>query len=173
MPATPAPDRAAWRALVERFAREHPSSVLYDAAAGTLLDVASGKALALAWPRVAQVEERLDASTRRPYVAVRLDDGRELALADAGVAFAPATAATGPLEGLPGAVCFRDLGAAEGRLSHFLADHPGEPPSREHVSLFLFCLAVLDGARAVGFDVSREERRLDALLAELERRRRG
>ncbi len=75
VPATPAPDRAAWRALVERFAREHPSSVLYDAAAGTLLDVASGKALALAWPRVAQVEERLDASTRRPYVAVRLNGG--------------------------------------------------------------------------------------------------
>lgn len=173
MPPPPAPDRAAWRALVERFAREHPSSVLYDAASATLLDVASGKALALAWPRVALVEERLDTGTRRPYLAVRRDDGRELALADAGVAFAPVTASTGPVEGLPGAVCLGDLAAAEGRLSHFLAGHPGEAPSREHVSLFLFCLAVLDGARAVGFDVSGDERRLDALLAELERRRRG
>ncbi len=169
----PAPDRAAQRALVERFAREHPASVLYDPAAATLLDVASGKALPLPWPRVARVEERLDADTRRPYVAVRLDDGRELALADAGVAFAPVTSATGPLEGLPAAVCFRDLLAAEARLAHFLSGHPGEPPAREHVSLFLFCLAAVDGARAIGFDVSREERRLDAVLAQLESRRRG
>ncbi len=169
----PSPDRAAQRALVERFAREHPPSVLYDPAASTLLDVASGKILALDWTHVALVEERLDAGTRRPYLAIRLDDGRELALADAGVAFAPVTAATGPLDGLPRAVCFRDLSAAEARLAHFLAGHPGEPPSREHVSLFLFCLAVVDGARAAGFDVSREERRLDDVLAQLEGRRRG
>jgi hypothetical protein len=166
-------DRAAQRALVERFAREHPSSVLYDAASGTLLDVASGKTLALDWARVARVEERLDAGTRRAYLALARDDGGEVALADAGIAFAPATAATGALEGLPRAVCFADLAGAEGRLAHFLADHPGEPPSRDHVGLFLFCLAVVDGARAAGFDVSREERRLDALLAQLEARRRG
>lgn len=166
-------DRAAQRALVERFAREHPSSVLHDAASSTLLDVPSGKALALDWTRVAGVEERLDAQTRRPYLAVRRDDGTELALADAGVAFAPLTSATGPLEGLPGAVCFRDLSAAEARLEHALLDHPGEPPDRGHVALLLFCLAVVDGARAVGFDVSREERRLERLLEELETRRRG
>lgn len=169
----PPPDRAAQRALVERFAREHPASVLYDASAAALLDVASGKTLPLDWARVALVEERADAGTRRPYLAIRLDDGREVALADAGVAFAPVTAATGPVEGLPGAVCFRDLAAAEGRLAHFLADHPGDPPAREHVALFLFCLAVVDGGRAAGFDVSREERRLERLLGELEARRRG
>ena len=169
----PAPDRAAQRALVERFAREHPSSVLYDAAASALLDVASGRTLALEWARVERVEERLDSGTRRPYLAIRLDDGRELALADAGVAFAPVIDATGPVDGLPGTVCFRDLSGAEERLAHFLADHAGEPPAREHVSLFLFCLAVVDGARAAGFDVSREERRLEQLLAQLEARRRG
>jgi hypothetical protein len=167
------PDRAAQRALVERFAREHPTSVLHDPAAGTLLDVASGKVLALDWTRVAGVDERREGGSQRPYLAIRLDDGAELALADAGVAFAPVTTATGPLGGLPQAVCFRDLGAAEARLAHFLDGHPGEPPSREHVSLFMFCLAVVDGARAAGFDVSAEERRLDALLARLEGRRRG
>jgi hypothetical protein len=167
------PARAAQRALVERFARDHPSSVLYDPSEATLLDVASGKALVLEWARVTLVEERLDAVARRPYVAIRLDDGRELALADAGVAFAPVTAATGPVEGLPGAVCLRDLSTAEARLAHFLAGHPGEPPAREQVSQFLFCLAVVDGARAAGFDVSSEERRLDQLLGQLEARRRG
>lgn len=169
----PPADRAAQQALVERFAREHPASVLHDAERSTLLDVASGKALALDWSRVALVEERTDSATGRPWVAIRRDDGSEIALADAGIAFAPATAATGPLEGLPRAVCLRDLSGAEGRLAHFLDHHPGEPPSREHVSLFLLCLAIVDGARAAGFDVSREERRLERLLAELEARRTG
>ncbi len=166
-------DRAAQRALVERFAREHPSSVLLDAATSTLLDVPSGKALPLDWARVAAVEERRDGRTGRAYVAVRRDDGAELALADAGIAFAPLTAATGPLEGLPAAVCFRDLAAAEARLEHALLAHPDEPAERGHVALLLFCLALVDGARAAGFDVSQEERRLERLLGVLEARRKG
>lgn len=166
-------DRPAQRAAVERFTRDHPGSVLYDAPGSLLLDVFSGKALPLDWTRVAAVEERRDADTGRPYLALSLDGGAELALADQGVAFAPATAGTGPLRGLPRAVCFRDLASAEGRLTHFLLDHPGEPPDRTHVDLFLFCLAVVDGARAVGFDVSAEERRLERVLGELEARRRG
>lgn len=166
-------DRSARRALVERFVRERPASLLYDAPGSTLLDVFSGKALRLDWSAVASVEERIDADTQRPYLAVRRDDGTEVALADPGIAFAPSTASTGPLEGLPRAVCFRDLSGAEGRLGHFLLDHPNEPPDRAHVALFLFCLAVVDGARATGFEVSAEERRLERLLGELEARRRG
>lgn len=167
------PDRAARRALLERFARTRSSSVLYDAPSETLLDVFSGKALSLDLARVATVEERTDADTGRPYLAIRRDDGTEIALADQGIAFAPGTASTGPIEGLPRAVCLRDLAAAEARLTHFLVDHPGEPPEPAHVSLFLFCLAVVDGARGAGFDVSAEERRLERLLGELEERRRG
>lgn len=167
------PDRAARRALVERFTREHPGSVAYDPAAGALLDVFSGKVLPLDLGRVAVLEERRDRDSGRAYLALRREDGVELALADAGIAFAPSTAATGPIEGLPGAVCFRDLSGAEGRLAHFLLDHPGERPERAHLSLFLFCLAVVDGARAVGFDVSADERRLERLLGELEARKRG
>ncbi len=164
-------DRAAQRARVERFAREHPGSVLYDGA--TLLDVSSGKSLPLDWRRVAALEERRDADTGRPYLALRRDDGGEIAIAQQGVVFPPSTASTGPLEGLPRAVCFRDLATAEGRLTHFLVDHPGEAPEPGHVSLFMLCLAVLDGARAAGFDVAREERRLEAVLAEIEARGRG
>jgi hypothetical protein len=167
----PPPDRAAQRALVERSARARPGSVAWDAPTSTLLDVFSGKALPLDFARVAAVEERADAASGRPYAALRLDSGVEIAVADQGIAFPPVTAATGPLDGLPAAVCFRDLAAASGRLEHFLRDHPGEPPGREHVALFLFCLAVVDGARAAGFEVSPEERRLDALLGELEARR--
>lgn len=164
-------DRAAQRARVERFAQEHPGSVLYDGA--TLLDVASGKSLPLDWRRVAALEERRDAVSGRPYLALLRDDGGEVAIAEQGVVFPPAITSTGPLPGLPAAVCFRDLAQAEARLTHFLADHPGQPPEPGHVSLFLLCLAVVDGARAAGFDVAREERRLESLLGELEARRRG
>ncbi|HEX9306646.1 MAG TPA: hypothetical protein VF894_04090 [Anaeromyxobacter sp.] len=166
-------DRAGQRDLVERSVRARPGSVLYDQATSTLLDVFSGKALPLDLARVAAVEERTDTTTRRPYLALRLESGVEVALTDAGIAFAPVTAGTGPVEGLPPAVCFRDLAAAEGRLEHFLVDHPGEQPEPGHVALFLLCLAIVDGARAAGFDVSPEERRLERLLGELEARRRG
>ncbi|HVI97365.1 MAG TPA: hypothetical protein VM753_25345 [Anaeromyxobacter sp.] len=166
-------DRAAQRALVERYARERPWSVLLDPTGPALLDVFSGKRLSLDLARVAAVEERTDAQSGRPYLAISLDDGAEVAIADAGVAFPPSTRATGPLEGLPPAVCFQDLAGAEGRLTHFLLDHPGEPPESAHVALFLFCLAVVDGARAAGFDVSAEERRLERVLGELEARRVG
>lgn len=164
-------DRAAQRALLERGVGRIRGSVLWDAATSTLLDVFSGKSLPLHWANVVAIEERIPAGGGRPYLALQLDAGMEIALADAGIAFPPLTLATGPLEGLPRAVCFRDLAAAEGRLDHFLADHPGERAQREHVALFLLCLAVVDGARAVGFDVSPEERRLDRLLADLEARR--
>lgn len=166
-------DRAAQRALLERSVSVRPGSVLYDAATSTLLDVGAGKTLALDWARIAAVSERTDAETRRPYCALLLDSGVEIAVADQGIVFPPVTAGTGPVGGLPRAVCFGDLAAAEGKLEHFLRDHPGEKPERGHIALFLLCLAVVDGARAAGFDVSAEERRLERLLGELEARKRG
>jgi hypothetical protein len=166
-------DRAVQRALVERYAQERPVSVLLDATGAALLDVFSGKSLPLDLARVAAVEERVDADTGRPYLAILRDEGAEIAISDAGVAFPPATAATGPIAGLPRAVCFRDLAGAEARLTHFLLDHPGERPEPVHVDLFMFLVAVVDGARAAGFDVSSEERRLERILGELEARRRG
>ncbi|HET9553125.1 MAG TPA: hypothetical protein VFP50_09175 [Anaeromyxobacteraceae bacterium] len=169
----PVIDRAAQRALVERFVKERPHALGWDAEAGLLLDVAAGKTLRLEWPRVAALSEETDADTGRPYLLVELDDGGSLALAEQGLAFPPRTDSTGPLPGLPRAVCLRDLAAAEARLVHFLLEHPGERPERAHVDTFLFCLAVVDGARAAGFDVGPEERRLDRVLNELEARKRG
>lgn len=168
---TGAEDRAALRAAVERFTREHPGAVLFDGE--RLLDVPAGKTLPLDLGRIAAAEERRDRDTGRPYLALALEDGGELALAAQGIAFPPGTASTGPLEGLPAAVCLADLAGAEGRLTHFLLDHPDEPPERAHVGLFLFCLAVVEGARRVGFDVSAEERRLERILNEIEARKPG
>jgi len=166
-------DRAAQRAVLERFVAARPFALALDAGSGLLLDVAAQKTLQLDWARVAWLEERTDADSGRPYLALALGDGASLALADQGLAFAPGIASTGPLPGLPPAVCYRDLQAAEGRLAHFLLDHPDDPPERSHLDTFRFCLAVVDGARVVGFDVGPEERRLERILGELEARRRG
>jgi hypothetical protein len=169
----PVTDRATAQARVERFLRDRPQSVLYDPTASVLLDVSSGKALPLDWSILTGLADGVDADTKRPYLALAREDGRMLALADQGIVFAPSTVSTGPVEGLPSAVCFRDLDNAEGRLLHFLRDHPEDEPTRTHLSLFMFCLAVVDGARDVGFEVGREERRLEGMLGELEARKRG
>ena len=166
-------ERGAQRALLTRFVAAHPFALGWDGEGGLLLDVVAQKVLGLDWARVAWLEERIDADSQRPYLALALGDGNSLALADQGLAFAPSTASSGPLPGLPRAVCLRDLQAAEGRLTHFLLDHPDDPPERGQMDTFLFCLAVVDGARDVGFDVGPEERRLERILAELEARKRG
>ena len=164
-------DRAAQRALLERFAREHPAALLLDLATPALLDLFSGKALPVDWSRIQGLAEGRNRDTGAPYLAILRDDGRQVILADVGIAFEPLAAATGPLPGLPPLVCFRDLAATAGRIEHLLVDHPGEPVTRDHLDLFLFLVAVVDGARAVGFDVSTEERRLERILGEIEARR--
>lgn len=166
-------DRPAAQARLERFVRERPHALLYDPAASILLDVPSGKSLPLDWSILNGVADGVDADTKRPYLLLSREDGLMLALADQGIVFAPSTVSTGPFEGLPSAVCLQDLLNAEAKLLHFLRDHPEEEPTRTHLSLFMLCLAVLDGARAIGFDVGREERRLEGALGELEARKKG
>jgi hypothetical protein len=166
-------DRAAQQAMVERFTRERPGSLLLDAAAPALLEVFSGKTLPLDWGRIEGVAEARNGDTGAPYLALLRDDGRQVILADVGIAFEPLASATGPLPGLPSLVCFRDFAATAGRIEHQLVDHAGEPVTRDHLDLFLFLLAVVDGARAVGLDVSREERRLERILGEIEAQRGG
>lgn len=166
-------DRPAQRAHVERFARERPSSLLLDSSTPALLDVFAGKALPLDWSRIEAVAEAKNRDSGAPYLALLRDDGRQVILADVGIAFEPVVAGTGPLPGLPPVVCFRDFAATAGRVEHLLVDHPGEPVTRDHLDLFLFLVALVDGARAVGFDVSPEERRLERILGEIEARREG
>jgi len=164
-------DRAAKQAMVERFTRERAASLLLDVAAPALLDVFSGKVLPVDWGRIAGVAEARNRDTGAPYLALLKDDGGQVILADVGIAFAPLHSATGSLPGLPSLTCFRDFAATAGRVEHQLVDHPGEPVTRDLLDLFLFLLAIVDGARAVGFDVSREERRLERILGEFEARR--
>jgi hypothetical protein len=84
-----------------------------------------------------------------------------------GFAFAPGTQNTGPIPELPATFCFRDL-----RHLTTSAQSMVEQPGREADALraVMMGIALLDGARATGFDTSREERSLEAILRDLEQR---
>jgi len=159
------------RSIVRLWAERHRQAVLYDDDSAILLDVASGKRLKIAWPALVSYEEKIHPETEDAYIVLLFDDGTQLALVDpGGVAFAPSTVNSGAVENLPAVVCLRDLLMMKQRVDHFLYDHPDAPPPRECLNLIMICIAILDGARAVGFDVGDLEGELEKSLDEVERR---
>jgi hypothetical protein len=68
-------------------------------------------------------------------------------------------------------VCLKDFFTLKGRVDHYLRDHADEAPPRECLDMMMICIAILDGARAVGFDVGDLEQQLDASLDEIERKK--
>jgi hypothetical protein len=162
---------SAAREQVRTWADGHRHAVLYDDESATLLDVASGKAIRLAWDDVTAFEEKTHPETGSPYLVLMFEDDTQIALVEpGGVAFAPATVNSGPVENLPPVVCLRDFLTLKQRVDHHLYDHPDEPPPRECLDLIMICIAILDGARAVGFDVGDLEGELEKSLNGLEQR---
>ena len=55
----------------------------------------------------------------------------------------------------------------------YYAERPSKPvytaPSREVLDMLLYCIALLDGARAVGFDTGADEAGIEGYLDEIER----
>lgn len=156
---------------VRQWAERHRQVVLYDEDSSTLLDVASGKSVHLPWRDVNSFEEKIHPETKDAYLVLLFEDGRQIALVDpGGVAFAPVIINTGPLDGLPPVVCLRDFLTLKQRIDHHLYDHPDAAPPKECLDLTMICIAMLDGARAVGFDVADLEGELEKSLRELEKR---
>jgi hypothetical protein len=149
----------------------HKHVVLYDDETTTLLDVSSGKSLKLPWSDVTAFEEKVHPETGDRYLVLLFESGKQIALVDpGGVAFAPSTENSGPVADLPPVVCLRDFHTLKQRIDHHLYEHPDEPPPRECLDLIMICIATLDGARAVGFDVGDLEGELEKALNEIERR---
>jgi hypothetical protein len=144
-----------------------PVAALEDGDGVRLFEAASGKELRLRWDELSEVEEKTSALRPSPYLLLVFADGRQVALADVGFAFAPSTANTGPLPDLPQTLCFRDFRHLSQGVESLLA---GEGRESEALAGILLCIALLDGARAAGLAVSREERKLEALLRKLEER---
>lgn len=157
-------------AAVRAYCQANLRAVLFDEPGEALFDTAGVKTLTLRAGDLHSVESLEDRDTRAPYLRLTFEDGRQLALTQAGIAFAPDFGNTGPLEDLPAAVCFRDYLGLMDRLRHDLYGHADVAPTRATVKLLMMCIAVVDGARKAGFDVGREERELETHLAELEKR---
>jgi len=157
---------------VREWADKHKHVVLYDEPESTLLDIASGKRVKIAWRDLTTWEEKLHPETQDAYVVLLFEGGRQLALVDpGGIAFAPSTENSEPVQNLPPVVCLRDFFTLKNRVDHYLYDHADEPPPRECLDLVMICIATLDGARKVGFDVGDLERELEKSLNEIERRK--
>jgi hypothetical protein len=162
-------DRA--KASIRGWTAAHPHAALYDEDGGTILDVASGKSIRLSWKDLTAFEEKVHPETKEPYLVLLFESGLQLALVDpGGVAFAPSTENSGPVESLPQVVCLRDFLTLKKRIDHYLYDHPDQPPPRECLDMVMICIATLDGARALGFHVGDLEGELEKSLREIERR---
>jgi hypothetical protein len=132
-----------------------------------LLEPGTGKDLKFKWDDLDKVEQRQTPLRTSPYLLLLFKDHRQIALADVGFAFAPSIANTGPLPDLPPTLCFRDFRHLSQGIEQLLNEEGRE---KEALGAILLCIALLDGAREVGLDVSREERHLDRLLRKLEER---
>ncbi len=166
------PDRAISLRAIAVFCAAHPGWVLFDEGTETFLEVATGKRLSVQLSQVIGAHERTNERTGRPYLLVELDDHRELALCDAGIGFAPQAQVQGAgVPELPPVVCLKDFRTVRDSIAHALFGHPGEEPGRQTVEAVMLALGILGGARHLGFEVGTEERDLDQLLAELEKRR--
>ena len=149
----------------------HQHVVLYDEENSSLLDLASGKSIRLPWRHLKNFETKVHPETQDIYLVLLFENGRQIALVEpGGIAFAPSTKNTGPLQNLPAVVCLKDYFTLKGRMDHYLYEHPDEPPPKECLNWVRICIATLDGARAVGFDVGDLEGELEKSLDEIERR---
>jgi hypothetical protein len=127
-----ATDPAELKARVLAFlrGRRAPLSILEDedGRSATLLDAPAGKSLRLRWDQLAQVEERSTRDHPEPYLLLLFEDGRQVALADVGFAFAPALHNSGPLPELPRTFCFRDFGVLASGIEQLLAQEGRRRP---------------------------------------------
>jgi len=159
------------KAKLRAWVETHRHVVLFDEESSSLMDVTSGKTMRLPWQDVRAFEEKVHPETKDNYLVLLLENGTQIALVDpGGIAFAPSTENTGPLPDLPPVVCLKDFFTLKGRIDHYLYDHRDEPPPKEVLDLVMICIATLDGARAVGFEVGDLESELEKSLKEIERR---
>lgn len=157
-------------AAIASWCGSHNQAVRWDPDNRLLLDVYAGKVLSLPKPKVADAHLGVEHGSEQTYLLIVLSTGEQIALARPGIAFPPDMRNSGPLPGIPQVVCFRDFQAVMAQVRHAIVDHPDTPPSVEVLDMVRYLLALLDGARNIGFDVGEEERQLDRHVNELERR---
>ena len=102
-------------------------------------------------------------------MVVVFEDGRQIALAPSGIAWPPEQRNLPKPMALPPVVCWRDFNNVSAQVKHVIDVHRETPPSREVLDMLLYCIALLDGAHAVGFDTGADERRIESYLDLIEK----
>jgi hypothetical protein len=151
--------------VVKNWCDKNRHVVMYEE--GLLLDVYSGKPLAL--DQIADAVEKTAGDTGEKYIVMAFEDGRQIALSAAGIAWPPNQRNLPRPMALPPVVCWRDFNNVSGQVKHVIEEHRDEPPSREVLDMLLYCIALLDGARVAGFDTGAEEGRIEGYLDAIEK----
>ena len=134
----------------------------------TILEHGSGKTLSFNPGAVVQIEEARDSIRGGRYLRVALDDGRNFALAGMGFVFAPSFVSTGIIPDCPPTACMMDFDKLFRHLCYLIEDTETDRGA-EAMRVIMVLLAYLDGARALGLDIAREEARVEKQLTLLEK----
>ncbi len=131
----------------------------------TLIERASQKQIVIDTARVVDFRVTPNPQGFGHYINLVFDDGHEIVLCHAGLAFAPSFASTGPLPDAPPVACMTDYQRLFATLDELTAD----PTRHAHaILLFQVLISILEGARVVGLDVGAEEEALNAKLTAFE-----
>ena len=152
---------------LSQWIEANPGVFAYDHADEGLvvMEIESGKKIAIDKHRVAGFEAKLQQDSGKPYLVLLFDAGHQLVVSDQGFAFEPDFTNTGPIQLPVQVVCMRDYTRLFGELVQFSKQSSEKDRALELVMLLI---AMLDGARRVGLDVEREERQLDQVLQGIE-----
>ena len=130
-----------------------------------LVEVTTRKARSFFYPEVTNWRRKENPEGVGDYLNLVFENGNELVLSHAGFAFSPSFVSTGKVDGLPEVLCFQDYQRFQIHLDH-LYKNPQQ--KKEALRALMSCMALLEGAKLVGLDISAEEKTLEPILNWLE-----
>src|SRR3989338_7824952 len=130
-----------------------------------LTEIATRKERRFFYPEVKQWRRKANPEGVGDYLNLVFENGHELVLCHAGFAFSPSYLSTGQVQGLPEVLCFQDFYRFKTHLDHL---YQNPQMKKEAVRTLMTCMALLEGAKLVGLDISAEEKSLEIILNWLE-----
>lgn len=151
------------RDVIQNWLKKNPLTFRgrWDGDVVTLIESVSAKKIALDTRRILHHRIQQNPQTLSDYVNLVFDNGVEVVLCHAGLAFSPRFTATGPLPDAPPVTCMADYQTLFLNLIELMSDPTRRP---ETLKLFNVLISILDGARSVGLDVGPEEEELNRQL---------
>jgi len=138
----------------------------FDGFTLTLNELSSQKQITFDLRTITQHRLKENPQTHEKYLNLLFDNGIEVVLFLAGVGFSPNFANTGPIPDAPPVSCMEDYFRLLGDLTSIVKESDRK---NDAILLFNILISILDGAKAVGLDVGREEEELDKYLSQFEK----